>query len=51
MGRTFTVQTAISRSAEDVFNAIVDPDMMVKYFVDRTSGALKAGLSRCLQDS
>ena len=43
MGRTFTVQTAISRSAEDVFNAIVDPDMIVKYFVDRTSGALKAG--------
>ncbi|MDX1439721.1 MAG: SRPBCC domain-containing protein [Rubricoccaceae bacterium] len=43
MDRTFTVQTTINRSSEDVFNAIVDPDMLTKYFVDRTSGKLEPG--------
>lgn len=43
MSRTFTVQTAIGRNVEDVFNAIIDPDMIVRYFVDRTSGRLAAG--------
>ena len=43
MKLSFTVQTAIARSAEDVFNAILAPDALTAYFVDRTSGALEAG--------
>lgn len=43
MERSFTVQTTISRSAEDIFNAIVDPEMLTNYFVNRTSGKLEPG--------
>lgn len=45
MERSFTVQTTIARSAEVVFNAIIDPDSLAQYFVDRSSGALVAGSS------
>ena len=43
MERSFTVQTTIARSAEDVFEAIVDPERMLHSFVDRTSAGLKPG--------
>lgn len=43
MSRTFTVQTSIGRNVKDVFDAIIDPDMIVRYFVDRTSGRLAPG--------
>lgn len=43
MQRSFTVQTTIARSAEDVFNAIVDPTQLSRYFVDSSSGRLEAG--------
>ncbi len=43
MKRSFTVQTTIARSAEDVFNAIADPEILAKFFVDKSSGRLAHG--------
>ncbi len=43
MERSFTVQTTISRTAKDVFEAVADPEMLTQYFVDRTSGRLAPG--------
>ncbi len=43
MKRSFTVQTTIARSAEDVFDAIVDPTNLANFFVDKSSGQLEPG--------
>lgn len=39
----FTVQTRIRRPAADVFQAIIEPGVLQRYFVERASGPLRAG--------
>lgn len=43
MPRTFTVQTTINRPAADVFQAIVEPEALTRYFADITSARMKPG--------
>ncbi len=43
MERSFTVQTTINRTAQDVFEAIADPAILTRYFVDRATGRLEPG--------
>lgn len=41
--RNYTVKTKINRSVSEVFNAVVDPELICKYFAERTDGGLIEG--------
>ena len=41
--RNYTVRTRINRAVEDVFKAIVDREIITKYFVDATSHSIVEG--------
>ena len=41
--RNYTVQTKIHRPPREVFAAIVKPDVLCRYFTDKSSGPLSAG--------
>ncbi len=42
-GRNYTVQTKINRPVAEVFAAIVDSQLLSKYFIDRADGPLVEG--------
>ena len=41
--RNYTVQTKINRPPSEVFAAIVNPDVLCRYFTDQSSGPLAVG--------
>ncbi len=43
MTRNYTVRTKINKPAAEVFRAVVDADLMTKYFTDSVSSGLIAG--------
>lgn len=43
MDRNYTIQTLINRPVDEVFSAIVDPNILREYFCNQSSGPLQAG--------
>ena len=43
MGRNYTVSTHIRKPVQEVFDAVVSKDILIKYFTDKSSGDLTEG--------